>query len=102
LAFLTENKAKLCKLFIITLVFEKNANFFRRKLSKIAENCDHNIGPREWIRWQLFADKNSTDFSRCERKLDFFKSWKSRDKKSQKWCGQKGAIWQIFVSFCKI
>jgi hypothetical protein len=32
LAFLTQNKAKLCKNFIITLVFEKNANFF-------AENC---------------------------------------------------------------
>jgi hypothetical protein len=27
------------------LVFEKNANFFRRKLAKIAENCDHNIDP---------------------------------------------------------
>jgi hypothetical protein len=46
LAFLTQNKAKLCKILIITLVFEKNANFFRRKLSKIAENCDHNIDPR--------------------------------------------------------
>jgi hypothetical protein len=38
LAFLTQNKAKLCKILIITLVFEKNANFFaenwqnRRKL----------------------------------------------------------------------
>jgi hypothetical protein len=32
LAFLTENKAKLCKILIITLVCEKNANFF-------AENC---------------------------------------------------------------
>jgi hypothetical protein len=32
LAFLTQNKAKLCKNLIITLVFEKNANFF-------AENC---------------------------------------------------------------
>jgi hypothetical protein len=31
-AFLTQNKAKLCKILIITLVFEKNANFF-------AENC---------------------------------------------------------------
>jgi hypothetical protein len=30
---------------IITLVFKKNANFFRRKLGKIAENCDHNIDP---------------------------------------------------------
>jgi hypothetical protein len=32
LAFLTQNKAKLCKILIITLVFEKNANFF-------GENC---------------------------------------------------------------
>jgi hypothetical protein len=32
LAFLTRNKGKLCKILIITLVFEKNAIFF-------AENC---------------------------------------------------------------
>jgi hypothetical protein len=32
LAFLTQNKAELCKILSITLVFEKNANFF-------AENC---------------------------------------------------------------
>jgi hypothetical protein len=32
MAFLTQNKAKLCKMLIITLVFEKNANYF-------AENC---------------------------------------------------------------
>jgi hypothetical protein len=32
MAFLTQNKAKLCKNFIITLDVEKNANFF-------AENC---------------------------------------------------------------
>jgi hypothetical protein len=59
------NKAKLCKILIITLVFEKNANFFRRKLSKIAEKCDHNIEPRSgWVPiipkltnivWQLFV-----------------------------------------------
>jgi hypothetical protein len=30
---------------IITLVYEKNANFFCRKLSKIAENCNYNIDP---------------------------------------------------------
>jgi hypothetical protein len=29
---LTQNKDKLCKILIITLVFEKNANFF-------AKNC---------------------------------------------------------------
>jgi hypothetical protein len=36
--FLTQNKGKLCKLLIITLVFEKNANVFAenwRKLAKI-------------------------------------------------------------------
>jgi hypothetical protein len=34
LAFLTENKARLCKILIITLVFEKNAIFS----PKIVEN----------------------------------------------------------------
>jgi hypothetical protein len=29
LAFLTQNKAKLCKILIITLVFEKKRHFFR-------------------------------------------------------------------------
>jgi hypothetical protein len=33
-AFLTQNKAKLYKNFIITLVFEKNANFFAENLQK--------------------------------------------------------------------
>jgi hypothetical protein len=46
LAFFDQNKAKLCQNWIITLVFEKNANFFRRKWAKITENCDHNIDPR--------------------------------------------------------
>jgi hypothetical protein len=33
-----------------------NANFFRRKLSKNAENCDHNIEP--WDRFsKLFRQK---------------------------------------------
>jgi hypothetical protein len=34
LAFLTQNKAKLCKNWIITLVFEKNANFFAENWQK--------------------------------------------------------------------
>jgi hypothetical protein len=34
-----------CTYLIMTLVSERNANFFRRKLAKIAENCDHNIDP---------------------------------------------------------
>jgi hypothetical protein len=28
--------------------FWEKRQFFRRKLSKIAENCDHNIDPRCW------------------------------------------------------
>jgi hypothetical protein len=28
---MTQNEAKLCKILIITLGFEKNANFFRRE-----------------------------------------------------------------------
>jgi hypothetical protein len=47
LAFFTQSNAKLCKILIITLDFEKSANFFRQKLAKIAENCDHNIDP--WL-----------------------------------------------------
>jgi hypothetical protein len=34
IAFLTQNKAKLCKNLIITMVFEKNANF----VAEIVEN----------------------------------------------------------------
>jgi hypothetical protein len=45
LSFLTQNKAKLCKYLIMTLVFEKNA-IFAKKLAKIAKNCYHNIDPR--------------------------------------------------------
>jgi hypothetical protein len=34
LAFLTHNKAKICKFWIITLFFEKNANFFAKNCQK--------------------------------------------------------------------
>jgi hypothetical protein len=34
MAFFTRNKAKLCKILIITLVFDKNANFFLQKIVK--------------------------------------------------------------------
>jgi hypothetical protein len=44
LSFFTQNKAKLWKKLIITLVLKKAPNLCR-KLSKIAENCDHNIDP---------------------------------------------------------
>jgi hypothetical protein len=35
LALLTDNKAKLCKILIITLGFDKNANFFAKNGRKV-------------------------------------------------------------------
>jgi hypothetical protein len=35
IAFLTQNKAKFCKILVVTLVFEKKRQYFRRKLQKI-------------------------------------------------------------------
>jgi hypothetical protein len=35
MAFLTQNKAKLYKILIITLVFEKNAKFFAENWQKL-------------------------------------------------------------------
>jgi hypothetical protein len=45
LAFLTRNKGKLCKILIITLVFEKNANFFAENWRKSQKIVYHNIDP---------------------------------------------------------
>jgi hypothetical protein len=73
---LTQNKGKLGKILIITLVFEENANFFRRKLAKIAENCDHNIDPRFKATQLLFATLHRTlaamhKFIACQEKKNF-------------------------------
>jgi hypothetical protein len=46
MAFLTQNKAKLCKKFYHNIVFWEKRQFFRRNWAKIAENCDYNIDPR--------------------------------------------------------
>jgi hypothetical protein len=43
--FWLKNTAEFYEKCIIILVFKKNRQFFRRKLVKIAENCDHNIDP---------------------------------------------------------
>jgi hypothetical protein len=45
LAILTQNKAELFKILSITLVFEKNANFFAKNCEKSQKICDHNIDP---------------------------------------------------------
>jgi hypothetical protein len=43
--FLAQTTASFCKIVIITMFFLRKTPIFRRKLAKIAENCDHNIGP---------------------------------------------------------
>jgi hypothetical protein len=48
MAFSTQNKAKLCKILIITLVFEKNANFF-------VENRKKSQNP-DWTNFRLLGD----------------------------------------------
>jgi hypothetical protein len=45
LAFLTQNKANLLQNVDHNIGFWEKRQFFRRKLSKIAENCNHNIDP---------------------------------------------------------
>jgi hypothetical protein len=52
-AFLTQNTAKFCKHWIITLVIKIK---FGRKLVIIAENCDHNIDPRFTLCHHLIHD----------------------------------------------
>jgi hypothetical protein len=44
-AFLTQTTGNIAEKVTITLFFEKNANFFRRKLVKIAGKRDYDIGP---------------------------------------------------------
>jgi hypothetical protein len=45
IAFFVKNTANVRKICIITLVLGKTP-FFRPKLAKLSENCDHNIDPR--------------------------------------------------------
>jgi hypothetical protein len=52
------------KKLIITLVFEKNAIFVCRKCAKIAEDCDHNIGPWSPCRRTTFWLFHFLSFSR--------------------------------------
>jgi hypothetical protein len=46
LAFFAQTDAGFGKKLIMTLIFVKKRQHVRRKLARIAENCDHNIDPR--------------------------------------------------------
>jgi hypothetical protein len=60
LAFLTQNKAKIFKNLIITLVFEKNANFFTQNFRKSQKIVIVTSTPdREKIaNWDFFSKNN--------------------------------------------
>jgi hypothetical protein len=48
-----QNTTSFWKKLTITLVFEYKSQFFRRKLAKIAENCDHSIHPSSEIEFKF-------------------------------------------------
>jgi hypothetical protein len=53
--------------------FWEKRQFFRRKLSKLAEICDHNIGPRAWSQSYDFRFYNYVQRRRLPRQERFFK-----------------------------
>jgi hypothetical protein len=65
LAFWTPNKAKLCKILIITLVFEKNANFFAKNCQKSQKIVIITSTP-DWTSFRPLGYKRSLHF------FDFF------------------------------
>jgi hypothetical protein len=68
-AFFTQNKAKLCKILIITLIFEKRP-FCCQKLAKIAENYDHNIDPRPLTKPKCYLQRPTSGASLlCTKQL---------------------------------
>jgi hypothetical protein len=46
MAFLTQNKAKVCKIYFITLFLFRKTPFVAKNCRKIAENCDFKIDPK--------------------------------------------------------
>jgi hypothetical protein len=77
LAFLTRNKAKVCKILIITSGFKINANFFPQKSTKIAKNRDHSIrfqDKRQFFRRKSTKIAKNRDHSiRFQDKRQFFR-----------------------------
>jgi hypothetical protein len=55
LSFLNQNKAKICKLLITTLVFEKNDNFFAENCQKLQKIVIITSTP-DWANFRLLGD----------------------------------------------
>jgi hypothetical protein len=73
-AFLTQNIAKLCKVLIITLVFEKNDNFFAengQKSQKIVI-ITSTPGTDVWI-WEIISAKKMANTGRFRLRKRLFK-----------------------------
>jgi hypothetical protein len=76
LAFLTQNKAELCKNLIITLVFEKNANLFAENWQKLQKIVIITSTPGHRGKQPDFADSWSLlkYFGKCNiNKLEILK-----------------------------
>jgi hypothetical protein len=58
--FFAQTAATFSKNLIVSLVFEKNSNFFRQKLAKISENSDHYIDP--WSNLEVVEERDAIRF----------------------------------------
>jgi hypothetical protein len=79
LAFLSQNKAKICKNFYHNIGFWEKRQFFHRKLAKIAENCDRNIDPMLYrFTWKTkkFQQKQSLHMY-VQQRRDLFHRWET-------------------------
>jgi hypothetical protein len=59
---LTQNKAKLCKILIITLVFEKNANFFAENWQKSQKVVIITSTPGSVVYVVIIVSTNGTEY----------------------------------------
>jgi hypothetical protein len=85
LAFLTHSKAKLCKIVIITLVFEKNANIFAENCQKSQKIVIITSNPglpgqsstyvHTYLIWSAFFSRLPTFF--CKHETGFWREGKS-------------------------
>jgi hypothetical protein len=69
LRFFAQTTASFLKKLTISLFFEKTPIFFRRKLAKLAENCDHNIDPRFSAEFRLENNAEKNRFSAEKKNL---------------------------------
>jgi hypothetical protein len=90
LAFLTQNKAKLCKKLIMPLVFEKNANLFARNCRKSQKIVITTSTPGQHAFWACAGDRDR----KGRRMQKAKKVWLKRHCGKKRWNGtaEKSAV----------